>query len=204
MMTGLKLDGLAGTIALLLPFAALLTVMLLATRRRPPAPDRPAQRDMVAGSSPAAVETLARRQSAPPPAPAVSAPAPAPSTAERRSQLSRELARAEASGSEAELAKLHVAAARLDLLEGKSEPAADHLRKSIRISARLGLKDLHALARLELGDIAREAGDLTTACEHWQIARGLYYDLKQVDPLQTAETRMRQHGCPTDWVLNDF
>ena len=63
---------------------------------------------------------------------------------------------------------------------------------------------MHAEARLELAEIARASGDLTTACEHWQIARGLFSDLKHAKGRGKAETLMREHGCPTDWVLNDF
>ena len=52
--------------------------------------------------------------------------------------------------------------------------------------------------------MARKSGDLTTACEHWQIARGLYVELKKEGELEQVEARMHDNGCPTDWVLNDF
>ena len=61
-----------------------------------------------------------------------------------------------------------------------------------------------AMARLELGDLARACGDLTTACEHWQMARALFTDLKRPAETVAAEKRMESAGCPTDWVLNQF
>jgi hypothetical protein len=78
------------------------------------------------------------------------------------------------------------------------------LRKSIRGAAGAELKETHARARLALGDLAHESGDLTTACEHWQIARALFHELKQSREHDAAEQRMLRNGCPTDWVLTDF
>ncbi len=107
-------------------------------------------------------------------------------------------------GAEAELSGLYLALARDRLADHRSDEAGELLRKSIRLAAKLGQKQTHAGARLELGDLVREQGDLTTACEHWQIARGLFHELKRAGELAAAEKRMRQNGCPTDWVLNDF
>ena len=45
---------------------------------------------------------------------------------------------------------------------------------------------------------------MITACEHWQIARQIYWDGNQADGLAQADRRMIANGCPTDWVLNDF
>lgn len=114
------------------------------------------------------------------------------------------IASAEQSGDEKRLAGLYVALARHHMSTGRTDEAAGVLRQSIRIASRLGLGAEHAAARLELGDIARASGDLTTACEHWQIARGLYFELENADALEAAEARMQRTGCPTDWVLNDF
>lgn len=114
------------------------------------------------------------------------------------------IAAAETSGDDARLAGLYIGLARHYASTGRADDAAEVLRKSIRISSRLGLKPEHGAARLELGDIARAGGDLTTACEHWQIARGLFFELKHTRDLDAAEARMQKSGCPTDWVLNDF
>lgn len=128
-------------------------------------------------------------------------PAPAPMALD---DVLAAISAAEGSGDEARLAGHYVGLARHHVSTGRADEAAEVLRKSIRISSRLGLKAEHAAARLELGDIARASGDLTTACEHWQIARGLFFDLKHTRDLDLAETRMQKSGCPTDWVLNDF
>jgi cytoskeletal protein RodZ len=87
---------------------------------------------------------------------------------------------------------------------GQALAAAATLREAIHLAASIGLTGQHAAARLELGELARLDGDLITACEHWQIARGLFHDLGARERVKAAETRMREHGCPTDWVLNDF
>ncbi len=87
---------------------------------------------------------------------------------------------------------------------GAPAVAASTLRDAIRLAASNGLADVHASARLELGELARDEGDLITACEHWQIARGLFHDLKNAEKVKTTEARMSEHGCPTDWVLTDF
>lgn len=119
-------------------------------------------------------------------------------------ELLTAIAAAERSGDEKRLAALYVGLARQHVSTGRTDEAAGVLRQSIRIASRLGLAAEHAAARLELGDIALAGGDLTTACEHWQIARGLYFELKAAHELEAAETRMQRTGCPTDWVLNDF
>ncbi len=115
------------------------------------------------------------------------------------------LANAEAKGDEAQLAGLCIVLAQQLLKDGeKPQRSAELLRKAIWVASRLGQKEAHALARVELGDIHREAGDLTTACEHWQLARSLYYELKLQKAHDATESRMLRHHCPTDWVLNDF
>lgn len=246
MTGGLELDGLVATIALLLPVAALLTVILLATRRRrdvrraprtepagaAPSPSQPAVREVPhtrepsaplreigpVVSAPVTPAPTAGRAKTPVPddgdeaakAEAAAAAAEAAKRAaieearRRRTELDGDIRAAQSANLEEKLASLLLERARCTIEDGAVGEGAEQLRSSIRISARLGLKELHAAARLELGDLARASGDLTTACEHWQIARGLFYDLKTARALEHAETRMRQNGCPTDWVLNDF
>lgn len=129
---------------------------------------------------------------------------PAPPSVRPRDELLIALDRAEAAADERALATLYLARGRHALATGDTAEAGDKIRRSIRISSRLGLKDVHAVARIELGDMAHASGDLTTACEHWQIARGLFFDMQKAEALQSVEARMQQNGCPTDWVLNDF
>ena len=105
---------------------------------------------------------------------------------------------------EATLAGLHLKRARDEIAQGRAEAGADHLRSCIRAAAEARDAAAEAEARLELAELARAAGDLTTACEHWQIARGLFHDLARKPELARTERLMQQHGCPTDWVLNDF
>lgn len=79
-----------------------------------------------------------------------------------------------------------------------------HLRRAIILSSRLKDDDTHAAGRLELGDIMAKEGDLTTACEHWQIARQIFWDHDAKAKQADVDQRMIANHCPTDWVLNDF
>lgn len=200
----MELTGVPAAAVLAAPLVLLVLILIAQAargRRRPP---RRAQPTEVATGR-YGVRVPERRPPEPSAAPAPSPPA----TAERpRETLAGDIpaaiAAAEGAGDEPRLAGLYIALAGRHSAAGRGGEAADCLRKSIRIAARLGLRREHAAARLELGDLARASGDLTTACEHWQIARGLFTDLRLARDLEAAEGRMRDSGCPTDWVLNDF
>jgi tetratricopeptide (TPR) repeat protein len=99
---------------------------------------------------------------------------------------------------------LYLSLAQCRIEAGETADAAELLRKSIRGAASAQLKDTHARARVALGDMAHQGGDLTTACEHWQIARALFHELKLTRDHEMVEQRMLRNGCPTDWVLTDF
>lgn len=191
-------SGLVQLLALALPVLALVTVMIIAVRqvsRR-----RRAEQPLTGRyGAPLPQKTEPVRQASPPPPPVASSVQKADPD-----MLAGRIAKAEARSADAELPPLYLDLARARIARGERQDAAELLRKCIRIAAKLGQKPLHASARLELGDLVREEGDLTTACEHWQIARGLFHELKQEADLAASEQRMRQHGCPTDWVLNDF
>jgi len=118
--------------------------------------------------------------------------------------LTAALREAEASGETERLPGLYLSLAGCRLEEKNRSDAEDLLRKSIRGAAGTQQKDIHARARLALGDLAHAGGDLTTACEHWQIARAIFHELKQGRDHDAVETRMLRNGCPTDWVLTDF
>ena len=90
------------------------------------------------------------------------------------------------------------------LIAGASEEAAAQLRLCVRLASKLKQPAVEAAARLELGDLARASGDLTTACEHWQMARALYSSLRRDIDTRAAELRMERARCPSDWVLNQF
>jgi hypothetical protein len=111
---------------------------------------------------------------------------------------------AETAGQRDRLPGLYLSLAQCRLEEGDSAQAEDLLRKCILGAASARHKATHAKARLMLGDLAHAAGDATTACEHWQIARALFHELKQAADHEKAEQRMLRNGCPTDWVLTDF
>ncbi len=200
MAQGPEITGLAAWIVLLLPYAVLAAAIVFAVWKRVhPATEAP--RGAARGRYGAA---LSPRQ-APAAGPAVEQEVKMRREGEAATGgLSGAVERAQAKGDESELADLHLALGREKLAAGRVEEAADQLRKSIRVASRIGKKETHAEARLELAEIARAEGDLTTACEHWQIARGLFTDVKHAKGRDKADTLMREHGCPTDWVLNDF
>ena len=90
------------------------------------------------------------------------------------------------------------------LASGAREQAAVHYRGAIRMAQKAKLPALEAQARIELGDLSKANGDLTSACEHWQMARVLFAGLEQPDDVDATVARMEKAGCPTDWVLNEF
>jgi len=120
------------------------------------------------------------------------------------SHLAAAAQRAAARGQEDQLPDLYLRMAHHRTQSGHPDAAGDLLLKCVHIATKLGHKEALARARLELGDVACVRGDLTTACEHWQMARGLFLDLGRQREHAAVETRMRRNGCPTDWVLNEF
>lgn len=118
--------------------------------------------------------------------------------------LDERIATTHTRGDDGGLAKLCLIKAREAVAAGDVGTATGLLRQSIGYAQQAGDASVHADARLDLAEIAREAGDLTTACEHWQIARKLFHDLSRKDRLAEADALMLRHGCPTDWVLTDF
>lgn len=210
-MLGTELEGLAGAIALALPVLALVTVIMLAVRqigrRRRGRKDAP-----LTGRYGEPVTQPGAQDALRPPGAAAPAAKPEESSASRGpaaapvapADIAKRIKEAEAKGAERDLTELYLALARDHVVSDRAGEARELLLKCIRLAARLGQKDVHARARLDLGDLCREQGDLTTACEHWQMARQLYFETKCTAPLAQAESRMRQNRCPTDWVLNDF
>jgi len=175
----IDISGPIGLFALGLPLAALATVVLLAARgarRGPRAAAEPRERESVAPREiPAAPGTAARPAEPPPPV-----------EADEKSLDERFFA------------------ARGLALAGKPADAAEALRACLWEAGRQARKDVQAEARLALGDLCLAAGDTITACEHWQIARDYFHDLKRGTEMDETLQRMKSNGCPTDWVLNDF
>lgn len=210
-VAAIEVSGLAGTLALLTPPALLLAAVAYAHRSvrsrkiAPAAAPATAALGVVTVLDLPPAEPLAKAPVAdvePVPVP-VAVPVSVP-IADVDTDWPARIERAEALGDDAALAEHYLAWARAEIAQGRAADAGEHLRTSVRIAAKGRHAALHAQARLELAELAREAGDLTTACEHWQLARALFHDLQEPARVGDTERLMQRHGCPTDWVLNDF
>ncbi len=221
--TLIELTGAVGWVAILAPYFILLVVGIAAFAGRDPSQASVPQVDArpeatsSAPATPAAPATstqrtlrteAAARPTASMPAPQPSAkPVPVPWAAPSITTNALELALADAEQrfDDAAVAKLSLEMAQRLLADGQPDSfAATHLRRAIILASRLGDTATHAAARLELGDLVAGQGDMTTACEHWQIARQIFWDGGESQMLAEADRRMIANGCPTDWVLNDF
>ena len=176
-----ELSGTVATLVLLAPFVALAIVMWRALRED----ERKAGPDLEEATSPAL--GIAKFPAFPEEVP-----------------VDEDIIATPVRGNDIELAELYLRKARDAVSAGDVSGATGLLRQSIGYAQQAGDASIHADARLDLADIAREAGDLTTACEHWQIARKLFIDMSRKDRLAEADALMLRHGCPTDWVLTDF
>ena len=87
---------------------------------------------------------------------------------------------------------------------GEETAALNALRSAAGEAARHGPARVHAEARIELAEAAVRAGDPTSACEHWQMARMAFLEAGEKADGEKVDLRMRANGCPTDWVLTDF
>lgn len=195
-----SIDGPAGWLLLTLPWLALVLVVGGSGRGRR---QRTREQTAAAVAVPLGAQKLAGLEEAPSPA------ALGLKDAGRRPEIERpEIERPAAPvvviDPVAAAAQRILDEARQTLAAGKLRPAAELLRETVRMASKANLPVVHAAARLELAEIARIDGDLTTACEHWQIARGLYHDTKLLAERDEISERMRDHRCPTDWVLTNF
>lgn len=193
----IEITGLPAILAVLLPIAVLVFVVLRYARA--PAsgaePTRPSEQILRALPDTSVLNPEAASQMQAETADAAS---------DRPSAWEQRIEAAKAANDHSGLAVVYLEYARETLSRGSSSQAADYLRTSVGSAVKGRNKQVQAEARLELADLARQAGDLTTACEHWQIARALFYELKQEPQRAETEGLMLKHGCPTDWVLNDF
>ena len=78
------------------------------------------------------------------------------------------------------------------------------LKQAVVAATQAGRRDLHAEARMELAELAAAHGDMTTACEHWQLARMLFQEAGLRTESDRASEYMRRQRCPTDWFLTGF
>lgn len=119
-------------------------------------------------------------------------------------ELEAQLAGAEQAGEPVALAHIYLALGRARIRAGVESQALDALRSCAGLAALHKAGKLHAEARIELAEAAYRAGDLTSACEHWQMARMAFLDDGLKADGDRIDRRMRANGCPTDWVLTDF
>ncbi len=123
----------------------------------------------------------------------------APGTGTRAPQRRRPAARRKSVG---EL----IAKAQTETRRGKHDEARKFLHTALkqadkqRASAPLAAAEV----RLSLAELEAAVGDLTSACEHWQLARDVFADAGARDRENAVDARMRDLQCPTDWILTEF
>lgn len=188
-------------VALALPIACLLTLMLLlwisARRKR-------ARRQMTARGAGSATDANAARVGAlnlyegARPKTAIADPRRRRADAQRRIDATDE----RTDGPRLAAIYLELAAALHD--QGDDAARMTALRSAAGLAAKYGPASDHAKARIELAECALQAGDLTSACEQWQMARASLAQSGADDEASKLDQRMRDNGCPTDWVLTDF
>ena len=144
---------------------------------------------------------LSMVSSMPPPSPAGSADGV---EGESLADLEGRLAVAEEKGEPVALAHIYLALGRARIAGGDERAALEALRSCAGLAALHRAAEIHAQARIELAEAAFRAGDLTSACEHWQMARMAFLDGGHKAEGDRVDRRMRANGCPTDWVLTDF
>lgn len=122
----------------------------------------------------------------------------------RVEMLKADLKSAMLSQSNTALAPIYLELARQFFAAGDEKSYLDALRSAAGIASQHGPRAVHAEVRLELAEAALRAGDTIGACEHWQMARIAFEEDGQRDAFDRVDQRMRDNGCPTDWVLTDF
>lgn len=126
------------------------------------------------------------------------------SESDQEGSLLLTISAAKAIDDDAVLSSASVELARLLIARSARQDASQHLHAAVVAARRSNLPGPHAAARVELAELAYRDGDLTTACEHWQMAKLMFHETeRRTDRDRIAEV-MRQHRCPTDWVLTNF
>ena len=189
---------------LVIPAATLLLLVFLVFRksgaRRPAKLETP----LKAFDDPASPETVAPVNPTANKAEAIKVEVSRPDEGMTEDVIEHKIKTAESRGETASLAGLYLDLGRARRKLGLDKEALDAMLSAAGTGSMYGPKAMHAEARLELAEVAYRAGDLTTACEHWQIARTALQDDGQASGAAAVDKRMRDNGCPTDWVLTDF
>ncbi|MBY0225381.1 MAG: hypothetical protein K2Q28_06210 [Hyphomicrobium sp.] len=129
---------------------------------------------------------------------------PTLSPQEQEDALVLAVAAAKAERDDAALSRDSVLLAKLLIARSARSEAAALLQSAALVARRAKLPVVHAQARIELADLARSEGDMTSACEHWQMAKLMFHETgRRVDQDRIADL-MRQNRCPTDWILTNF
>jgi hypothetical protein len=188
------LEGLLSVAVFVIPIAAFLTLVVLLVRRH--RRDAPSQPQTIAtglfhGLSPPPVAEEVVRQNLEVELQDIDA-------------ISKKIEDALARGEKTSLSGLYFDLASGHERLGNVEARMSALRSAAGYGALHGPPVAHAAARLALAETAHQAGDLTSACEQWQMARTAFLQGGDTEQHARVEKRMRENGCPTDWVLTDF
>jgi len=111
---------------------------------------------------------------------------------------------AKAGGDKAMLADLYLAQAHAFQKLGDEKSRMTALTAAAGLASLHGPETTHAIARMQLAEAAHGTGDLTSACEHWHLAREAFQASGDAEEHARVEKLMRDNGCPTDWVLTEF
>lgn len=173
---------------------------------------RPQSRDLPHRASAAVIErvpqdaapaVLAQPEANEDPVPLrVAARPPVPT--DREEELVLAIAEAKALNDDAALSGHSLELARLLISRSARQQAALQLQSAVIAARRSNLPALHAEARIELAELAIRDGDLTSACEHWQMAKLMFHETNRRPDRDRIADLMRQHRCPTDWILTNF
>lgn len=118
--------------------------------------------------------------------------------------IGRRIDAAKTAENKAVLADLYLAQARAYQKLGDEKARMAALTSAAACASLYGPEASHASARMQLAEAAYSAGDLTSACEHWHLARGAFQASGQTEEHARVEKLMHDNGCPTDWVLTEF
>lgn len=129
---------------------------------------------------------------------------PSLSPQQQERALETALATAKSDRDDAALSRNSILLARILLSRSARDEAAALLQSAALSARRAKLPVLHAEARIELAQLAHGDGDMTSACEHWQMAKVMFHETGQRPDQDRISDLMRQHRCPTDWVLTNF
>lgn len=204
MNVGGALTAAAGEILLALPWLLLALVAWQSSRSRPAAGPRAEPAGVMAPAPivepPSGLVQTDAGEPIPPPA-AAATPSPEP---DREVVLLSGIAEAKAANDDLVFSSSSVELARLLIARSARQQAAQHLQSAALAARRSNLPEAHAAARIELAELAYRDGDLTSACEHWQMAKLMFHETGRRSDRDRIADLMRQHRCPTDWVLTNF